>query len=205
MKNIKNLLIQFLVGVGIGGIIEAIASLYLGGDFVGYPEFLARVNPGTGRIIQVLIYGGFGLIPELSSIILKLREEYSSEGITPERAEVLKATAKKLKEYIVTGVVKKVSCDKIEKYVPGDIGSESVAADKDVAVIDVGTKTEIQKLVVKLANEGMSVVFISSEVEEMLRTVTHMGILRDGEKVGELEESELSQENVMKAIAGGDK
>lgn len=77
MKNIKNLLIQFLVGVGIGGIIEAIISLYLGFDFVGYPEFLARVNPGTGRIIQVLIYGGFGLIPELSSIILKLREEYS--------------------------------------------------------------------------------------------------------------------------------
>ena len=35
----------------------------------------------------------------------------------------------------------------------------------------------------------MSVVFISSEVEEMLHTVTHMGILRDGEKVGELEES----------------
>lgn len=77
--------------------------------------------------------------------------------------------------------------------------------DEPTRGIDVGTKTEIQKLVVKLANEGMSVVFISSEVEEMLRTVTHMGILRDGEKVGELEESELSQENVMKAIAGGDK
>ncbi len=77
MKNIKNLLIQFLVGVGIGGIIEAIVSLYLGIDFVGYPEFIAKVSPGTGRIIQVLIYGGFGLIPELSSIILKLREEYN--------------------------------------------------------------------------------------------------------------------------------
>lgn len=77
--------------------------------------------------------------------------------------------------------------------------------DEPTRGIDVGTKTEIQKLVVKLANEGMSVVFISSEVEEMLRIVTHMGILRDGEKVGELEESELSQENVMKAIAGGDK
>ena len=77
MKNIKNLLIQFLVGVGIGGIIEAIASLYLGFDFVGYPEFISSVSPGTGRIIQVLIYGGFGIIPELSSIILKLREEYS--------------------------------------------------------------------------------------------------------------------------------
>ena len=77
--------------------------------------------------------------------------------------------------------------------------------DEPTRGIDVGTKTEIQKLVVKLAGEGMSVMFISSEVEEMLRTVNHMGILRDGKKVGELEESELSQENVMKAIAGGDK
>ena len=48
--------------------------------------------------------------------------------------------------------------------------------DEPTRGIDVGTKTEIQKLVVKLANEGMSVVFISSEVEEMLRTVTHIGI-----------------------------
>ena len=40
--------------------------------------------------------------------------------------------------------------------------------DEPTRGIDVGTKTEIQKLVVKLANEGMSVVFISSEVEEML-------------------------------------
>ena len=78
MKNIKNLLMQFLVGIGIGGIIEAIISLYLGVEFVGYPEFLARVSPGTGRIIQILIYGGFCLVPELSTIILKLREEYSS-------------------------------------------------------------------------------------------------------------------------------
>lgn len=77
--------------------------------------------------------------------------------------------------------------------------------DEPTRGIDVGTKTEIQKLVVKLAGEGMSVMFISSEVEEMLRTVNYMGILRDGEKVGELEESELSQESVMKAIAGGDK
>ena len=78
--------------------------------------------------------------------------------------------------------------------------------DEPTRGIDVGTKTEIQKLVVKLAGEGMSVMFISSEVEEMLRSSwMTVGILRDGKKVGELEESELSQENVMKAIAGGDR
>lgn len=76
--------------------------------------------------------------------------------------------------------------------------------DEPTRGIDVGTKTEIQKLVVELASEGMSVMFISSEIEEMLRTCSKMVILRDGLKVGELEESELSQENIMKAIAGGE-
>ena len=76
--------------------------------------------------------------------------------------------------------------------------------DEPTRGIDIGTKTEIQKLIVKLASEGMSVMFISSEIEEMLRTCNRMAILRDGRKVGELEEYELSEENVMKAIAGGD-
>ena len=76
--------------------------------------------------------------------------------------------------------------------------------DEPTRGIDIGTKTEIQKLIVRLASEGMSVMFISSEIEEMLRTCNRMAILRDGRKVGELEEYELSEENVMKAIAGGD-
>lgn len=81
---------------------------------------------------------------------------------------------------------------------------EFLILDEPTRGIDVGTKTEIQKLVVKLAGEGMAVMFISSEIEEMLRTCSRMAILRDGSKVGELEEEELSQENIMKAIAGGE-
>jgi len=76
--------------------------------------------------------------------------------------------------------------------------------DEPTRGIDVGTKTEIQKLVVKLAGEGMSVMFISSEIEEMLRTCSRMAVLRDGQKVGELREEELNQNNIMKAIAGGE-
>lgn len=78
-----------------------------------------------------------------------------------------------------------------------------IILDEPTRGIDIGTKTEIQKLVLKLAGEGMSVMFISSEIEEMLRTCSRMAVLRDGWKVGELEENELSQEGVMKAIAGG--
>lgn len=75
--------------------------------------------------------------------------------------------------------------------------------DEPTRGIDIGTKTEIQKLVLKLAGEGMSVMFISSEVEEMIRTCTRMAVLRDGSKIGELEEHELNQSSIMKAIAGG--
>ena len=76
--------------------------------------------------------------------------------------------------------------------------------DEPTRGIDIGTKTEIQKLVLQLADEGKAVTFISSEIEEMLRTCSRMAVLRDGQKVGELEEDELSQSGVMKAIAGGD-
>ena len=58
---------------------------------------------------------------------------------------------------------------------------------------------------VKLADEGKSLIFISSEIEEMLRTCNRMAVLRDVRKVGEIEERDMNQMSVMKAIAGGDK
>ena len=75
--------------------------------------------------------------------------------------------------------------------------------DEPTRGIDVGTKTEIQKLILKLADDGMTVMFISSEIEEMIRTCSRMAVLRDGRKVGELPEEELTQSSIMKAIAGG--
>ena len=75
--------------------------------------------------------------------------------------------------------------------------------DEPTRGIDIGTKTEIQKLVIKLAQEGKSLIFISSEIEEMLRTCNRMAVLRDGAKVGEISGEEMTQEGVMHAIAGG--
>ena len=75
--------------------------------------------------------------------------------------------------------------------------------DEPTRGIDVGTKTEIQRLVRKLSEEGMSVTFISSEIEEMLRTCSRLIVMRDRRIVGELRGTELSQDNVMRTIAGG--
>ena len=76
--------------------------------------------------------------------------------------------------------------------------------DEPTRGIDVGTKLEIQKLVLKLAEEGVSVTFISSEVEEMLRTCSRLIVMRDRHIVGELKGKDLNQAQVMKTIAGGE-
>lgn len=76
--------------------------------------------------------------------------------------------------------------------------------DEPTRGIDVGTKTEIQKMAISLARQrGMSVVFISSEMDEMIRTCTKLIVMRDRRKVAELTGSDISSDGVMKAIAGG--
>lgn len=77
--------------------------------------------------------------------------------------------------------------------------------DEPTRGIDVGTKTDIQKLVLKLASEGMSVTFISSETDEMLRTCSRLLVMRDRKLVGELTGDQLTQTAVMNTIAGGEK
>ncbi len=74
--------------------------------------------------------------------------------------------------------------------------------DEPTRGIDVGTKIEIQKLVLKLAEEGVSVTFISSEIEEMLRTCSRLIVMRDRNIVGELRGDDLTQANIMHTIAG---
>lgn len=77
--------------------------------------------------------------------------------------------------------------------------------DEPTRGIDIGTKTEFQKKILELASQGMSVVFISSEMEEMLRTCSRFYVMRDGENVDQVgsENGEITQEMLMSRIAGG--
>ncbi len=77
--------------------------------------------------------------------------------------------------------------------------------DEPTRGIDIGTKIDIQKLVLKLASEGMSVTFISSETDEMLRTCSRLIVMRDRKVVGELTGDQLTQSGIMNTIAGGEK
>ncbi|MFI8081921.1 sugar ABC transporter ATP-binding protein [Kitasatospora sp. NPDC086009] len=76
--------------------------------------------------------------------------------------------------------------------------------DEPTRGIDIGAKAEIQKLVANLAEKGMAVLFISAELEEVLRLSHRVGVLRDRRMVAQLDnDGELTPERVLATIASG--
>ncbi|MFI7575720.1 sugar ABC transporter ATP-binding protein [Micromonospora sp. NPDC049497] len=76
--------------------------------------------------------------------------------------------------------------------------------DEPTRGIDIGAKTEIQKLVVELSDGGMAVLFISAELEEVLRLSHRVAVMRDRTMVAQLDNDEnLDADRVMQTIASG--
>jgi len=73
--------------------------------------------------------------------------------------------------------------------------------DEPTRGIDVGAKAEIQKLVLDLAEEGMSIMFISSELEEVMRVSQRVVVLRDHKKVAEYS-SAVDEQTIIYCMAG---
>lgn len=75
--------------------------------------------------------------------------------------------------------------------------------DEPTRGIDVGAKSEIMKLVLDLAREGVTIVFISSELSEIIKCCDRILILRDRKIIGELKGDDIEEANIMRTIAGG--
>lgn len=73
--------------------------------------------------------------------------------------------------------------------------------DEPTRGIDVGAKTEIQKLIVELSCQDMAVMFISSELEEIARCSTEVMVMHDMEVSGFLHGDEINEQSIMQAIA----
>ncbi|WP_137664170.1 sugar ABC transporter ATP-binding protein [Enterococcus hulanensis] len=74
--------------------------------------------------------------------------------------------------------------------------------DEPTRGIDIGSKREIESLILSISRKGMSILFISSEYEEMVRCCDRIIVLRDRLSVAELVEEQISENNIMSAIAG---
>jgi simple sugar transport system ATP-binding protein len=80
---------------------------------------------------------------------------------------------------------------------------ELLILDEPTRGIDIGAKREIMKLVVDLASKGVTIIFISSELSEIVKCCDRILILRDRKIIGELQGEALEETNIMKTIAGG--
>jgi simple sugar transport system ATP-binding protein len=74
--------------------------------------------------------------------------------------------------------------------------------DEPTRGIDVGAKAEIQRLMLEMCGDGMTVLFISSELDEIIRCSNRILVMRDGEKAAELSGVGCTQADIMGIIAG---
>jgi len=75
--------------------------------------------------------------------------------------------------------------------------------DEPTRGIDVGAKAEILNLIRELASQGLGVLMISSELEEVVEAASRIFVLRDGRTVAELEGEAVNEQAVMAAMAHG--
>jgi galactofuranose transport system ATP-binding protein len=76
--------------------------------------------------------------------------------------------------------------------------------DEPTRGIDVGAKADIQKLVAELSGEGMAVLFVSAELDEVTRLSDRIAVLRDRELISVLEsEADMTTERIVDTIVAG--
>jgi len=73
--------------------------------------------------------------------------------------------------------------------------------DEPTRGIDVGAKAEVEKLIATLRDDGIAILFISSELEEVVRSSQRVLVLRDRAKVGELLGDRISEQAILRIIA----
>ncbi len=124
-----------------------------------------------------------------------------------------KKQAEIINEYIGRLKIKTPNARQLIKFLSGGnqqkcIIARGLCADPDIIIldeptrgIDVGAKMEIELLIQQLAKQNISVVMISSILEELVRDCDRVIIIREGEVVGELSREEITEESIIHRIS----
>ena len=211
--------------LGIGGLVgagrtEVIRCIY-GIDKFDEGEILFE-NKKISSSVSKNIANGFGLIPE----------DRRNQGFTPllsvERNVALpnydrlaKGSIVKAKEEKMLGneMVEKLDVRPHDSSIPvGNLSGGNqqkvvlgkwlsrdlkvLLVDEPTAGIDIGAKDEIYKLLEQLASEGVSVILVSSDLQELLRVSHRILVFRKGKIFKEFNEGVVTQEDILMASSG---
>jgi simple sugar transport system ATP-binding protein len=214
--------------VGLAGLLGSgrteVARLLFGADHAGSGEVAIGGRPVSLRTPRVAMNHGIafcsenrkedGLIPDLTvreNIILALQATRGWTRPVPreQQDELVGRYVKALRisppdpEHLV----RNLSGGNQQKVVLARwliLEPRLLILDEPTRGIDIGAKTEIQRLVAQLSDGGMAVLFISAELEEVLRLSHKVGVLRDRRLVAQLPNDDaLTTDVLMETIASG--
>jgi ribose transport system ATP-binding protein len=214
--------------VGIAGLVGAGRTELLETLFGVTPALAGEIKlDGKSVSIQTpsdAIERGFALVPEdrkLSGVVIEMgvRKNIGLAGLWRNRRvagflnnarerqdtdEMIKALS--IKTPSATQIVQYLSGGNQQKVVLGKwlaLKPRILLLDEPTRGIDIGAKHEIYELMERLAKEGLAILFVSSEMEEILGMSDRTIVMHEGRVSGELSREELSEENVMQLATGG--
>jgi len=212
--------------VGIAGLVGAGRSELLATLFGVTPAVAGAVLVG-GRAVtpatpRAAIRAGLALVPEdrkQQGLILEMavRENVSLAALaTAGRGGFIDVPGERrlAAELIAALAIKTPGDRQAVRYLSGGNQQKVVLAkwlairprvlllDEPTRGIDVGAKAEIYDLVHRLAGDGLAVLFVSSEMEEILSLADRALVMHEGRLVGELDRGQLAEENLMRLAAG---
>jgi ribose transport system ATP-binding protein len=162
-----------------------------------------------------------------------LTEDRKAEGIIPELSVRENLTLAALPTLSTLGVVSSAKQQEVVERFMKRLGIKAASADQKISElsggnqqkvllarwlcrnpkflildeptrgIDIGAKGEIQALINELAESGLGVLMISSELEELVEGSSRVIVMRDGQSVGELRGSDISQQKIIHTMAEG--
>jgi ribose transport system ATP-binding protein len=154
-----------------------------------------------GLVLEMTVRGNIGLTG--------LRQNRRPLGFVNERAQ-----ANDTSRMIASLGIKTPGPDQVVRYLSGGnqqkvvlgkwlaLAPRILLLDEPTRGIDVGAKEEIYRLMEQLAEQGVAVLFISSEMEEVLGMSDRVLVMHEGRITGELSRDQLSEEAVMRLATG---
>lgn len=207
-----------LVGAGRSEIMNAIfcgsydrGAIYLNGNKVHFKNCQQAIEQGIAMVPEDRKKQGLVLINSVGFNITLASLKFVMDGLlisNNKRNEVID-------EYISNLNVKTASKDIAVSSLSGGNQQKVVLAkwlatkpkllilDEPTRGVDVGAKSEIYAIMNELANEGMSIILVSSELPEIINMCDNVCVVRQGRIVGQLSRDELVQESIMKYATGG--
>ena len=213
--------------VGLAGLLGAgrteVARAIFGADPVEEGEIRLKGEPTGFRSPQDAIRAGIGFCSE----------DRKAEGIVPHLSVRENLTLAALPKLAKAGVIDRARQEEIVERFMARLGIKAAGPDQKIRElsggnqqkvllarwlclspqllildeptrgIDVGAKAEIQSLIGELADRGLGVLMISSEIEELTEGGDRVVVLRDGRTVAELAGDAISQDAILRAMAHG--